>query len=153
MRTPLLVCLLVPLLSTARGQSLEAVVREAVESSFKMPRNMRKALIPAEVKEKKKYHYINRGAMAINALNRFSQNNAPEMNMMLDSRSRMASQAAQKIARSRPVLAKARGRDDAAHMVVSDPVISQSFQRAMSPVCYEIPVCNPQDPYRTADAL
>lgn len=52
-----------------------------------------------EVKEKKKYHYINRGAMAINALNRFSQNNAPEMNMMLDSRSRMASQAAQKIAR------------------------------------------------------
>lgn len=47
MRTPLLVCLLVPLLSTARGQSLEAVVREAVESSFKMPRNMRKALIPA----------------------------------------------------------------------------------------------------------
>eukprot|EP00105_Crassostrea_gigas_P025286 XP_011445822.1 PREDICTED: peroxidase-like protein [Crassostrea gigas] len=36
-------------------------------------------------------------------------------------------------------------------MVVSDPVISQSFQRAMSPVCYEIPVCNPQDPYRTAD--
>lgn len=49
------------------------------------------------------------------------------------------------------MLAKARGRDDAAHMVVSDPVISQSFQRAMSPVCYEIPVCNPQDPYRTAD--
>lgn len=47
MRTPLLVFLLVPLLSTACGQSLEAVVREAVESSFKMPRNMRKALIPA----------------------------------------------------------------------------------------------------------
>lgn len=37
--------------------------------------------------------------MAINALNRFSQNNAPEMNMMLDARSRMASEAAQKIAR------------------------------------------------------
>lgn len=51
------------------------------------------------VREKKQYHYINRGSVAINALNRFSQNNAPEMNMMLDARSRMASEAAQKIAR------------------------------------------------------
>ena len=43
------------------------------------------------------------------------------------------------------------GTADAFQKVSSDPQITQSFQDAMTSLCYEIPVCDFQDPYRTAD--
>nr|XP_022293504.1 peroxidase-like protein [Crassostrea virginica] len=143
-----LVCLLVPSLLETQGQSLERVVRDAVGSSFDGMRT--KSLIPAEVTGTSGDWSLNRGSMAISAHNRFSRNNAPEVNQMLDDRSRMASEAAKTIASSQTVTSQI-GTADAFQKVSSDPQITQSFQDAMTPLCYEIPVCDSQDPYRTAD--
>ncbi|XP_062612030.1 peroxidase-like protein [Saccostrea cucullata] len=156
MRGTVLAVTLVTLLTGSRGQSVDSVVRDAVNSAFSGSTSGRRitggTLIPTvSTGSTNPPTQTTGGSSAINAHNRFSQSNSPEMNRMLDDRSSQASTAARNIAASPIIASGTRNTDEAHRKVISDPEITASFQRAMAPFCYEMPVCDTQNPYRTAD--
>ncbi|XP_055996607.1 peroxidase-like protein [Ostrea edulis] len=86
-----------------------------------------------------------RGSGASRALSRFSQSNAPATNALLNDRSMRASMASRRIAENTG------GTAAAFQSAAQSPEIAASFQRAFGRYCFEIPRCNPWDPYRRTD--
>lgn len=144
-----------------QGQSIDSVVQDAVTSAFNKGRGTtrqptrERSLIPTSIagRTADPPSGSSRGSSAVNSLNRFSQNNEPEMNQLLDDRARFAAEATKTIAASPALAAQFSGSNanERAQLVTSDAGLTASFRRAVSPFCYEIPFCNSRDPYRTAD--
>ncbi|XP_022289630.2 peroxidase-like protein [Crassostrea virginica] len=168
--------LLVLIIPGLGAQNLDSVIQNAVDSAFGqigprsqglgMPRpgtafrgdfagQAPPSTIPAQITERTPGPTTSgEGSSAINSLNRFSQNNAPEMNQLLDNTARSAATAAKGIASSLPAASAGLSGDvsrENLRTVATDPQITRSFQEAVRRYCYEIPLCDEYDPYRTAD--
>nr|XP_034316533.1 peroxidase-like protein isoform X2 [Crassostrea gigas] len=134
-----------------QGQSIDSVVKNAIDSAFSEERVQSRA---SSFSPRESAFRNMRGSNAVNALNRFSQSEDPVMNAKLEDRAKRAAVATMRIVMNPAVINDLQGGErDRTCTVTTDPRYTTSFQRNIGEFCevQKPPVCDHRYPYRAVD--